>query len=174
MRGIFLLFAFITFSMVSCEKGMNDNNANKVEEGLYNAHLVEKNYEQKSFELYAERINPLNDTIFAEHIKVIFFNTMGDTSSTLFAKKGWYVENTGNVEAIGDVRVFSKKGDSLFTDTLLYKDSTRKIIAPSHVVIYRSGEKIRGRDLVSDAAFKHVIIGGKVLGERRKKDTKSR
>lgn len=165
-RLVFAIFIF-TISSLSCSEKPLSEKIGKMDEGLYNVKILQKNYEKKSFELYAKKIEFQKDTSIAYNIKVVFFNPSQDTSSVLFAKRGWYVEKTGNVGAFGDVRVFSKKGDSLYTDTLYYLDSTRKIISPSRVLILRKGERITGENLESDAEFKHIIIGGKVIGEKR-------
>ncbi len=166
MRTLFVIILII-LSLLSCKKErFNSTMKEEIEEGIYNVKITQKNYEQKSFELFAREISYFHDTSFADDVKVVFFNPEGDTSSILFADKGWYVDKTGNVGVSGNVRIFATRGDTLLTDTLLYVDSTHKIIAPSRVVIYRNGEKILGKNLKSDLEFKKVIIGGKVIGKR--------
>jgi len=167
MNRYIFLFMGLLLIQNSCKKEEN-RSLRKEEEGIYNVDIIQKNFESKSFELLAREIEFNGDTARANRIKVVFFNPSGDTSSILLAERGWYVEKTGNVGAFGNVRVFSEKGDSLFTDTLMYNDSTRMIKSPSRVIIFRHGEKIEGNGLVSDVGFKDVTIGGRVIGEKRK------
>ncbi len=162
------LALMLVFASCKREESRILHNENNGREGIYSVDIIQKNFERKSFELLAGEIAFEGDTAKANQIKVIFFNPSGDTSSILFAKSGWYVEKTGNVGASGSVKVFSKKGDSLFTDTLMYNDSTGTIKSPSKVIIFRQGERIEGKGLISDVGFKHVTIGGKVIGESRK------
>lgn len=166
--------SFVLF-FLSC-KGESDKdhtgNEKEAQDAIYNVKIVQKSLERKSFELYAREISFLNDTSFGENIKVVFYDISGDSSSVLFAKRGWYVEKTRNVGAFGNVEVFSVKGDSMFADTLFYIDSLKEIIVPSKVVIYRRGERIKGKSLRSDVNFNNIEIGGKVIGERRGSNTK--
>ena len=166
IRYITPLISVLLLLSVSCEKRQKERVVKDDEEGIYSVSIIQKNYETKSFELFASEIEFEKDTAIAQRVKVVFFNPDQDTSSILFADRGWYAEKSGNVEVVGNVKVFSHRGDSLFTDTLFYNDSSRKIIAPSRVVIYRQGEKIEGSNLVSDVEFKNVLIGGKVIGKR--------
>lgn len=163
MKRLLSILLIALFS-TGCE-GKKEKSMPSSDEGIYNVEIIQKNYETKSFELWAGELISKNDTTWGKNIKVIFFDPSGDTSSVLYAKKGWYVEKTGNVGAEGDVKVYAKRGDTLFTDELLYIDSKREIHAPEHVTIYRNGQKIEGRELVSDVNFRKVEIGGKVVGK---------
>ncbi len=166
MSKAFLGFILIGFMLSSCGSKKEANQDNGYREGIYNVEIVQKNYETKSFELWANMMENREDTTWAKSIKVVFFGKEGDTSSVLYARKGWYCQKSGNVGAVGDVKIFATRGDSLFTDKLIYIDSSRLIIAPSHVIIFRNGERIEGRGLKSDVNFETVEIGGKVIGKK--------
>ncbi len=159
-----IAFVVLIILSISCSQKSNKTSLPTADEGIYNVEIIQKNYESKSFELWAKELTSKDDTTLGEDIKVIFFDPSGDTSSVLYAEKGWYVEKSGNVGAIGNVRVYATRGDTLLTEELLYIDSFREIRAPGHVVIFRKGQKIEGNGLKSDVGFKRVIIGGKVIG----------
>ncbi len=165
MRGFLILLTSL-YLFAGCERKTGTISTPATDEGIYNVEIIQKNYEKKSYELWALELMSKKDTIWGRKIKVIFFDTAGDTTSVLYADRGWYVEKTGNVGALGHVRIYATRGDSLFTDRLFYIDTKREIRSPSRVIIYRNGEKIVGNGLRTDVGFKKVEIGGKVIGEK--------
>jgi LPS export ABC transporter protein LptC len=90
-------------------------------------------------------------------LKVVFFDTKGEESSTLTAKRGIYRWQDGSMEASGGVVVISPDGRRLATDVLRYENATNLIVTDQHFTFDRGDEHLEGNSFRSDPDFRNVV-----------------
>jgi LPS export ABC transporter protein LptC len=90
-------------------------------------------------------------------IRVVFFDTQGEESSTLTAKSGTYRWQDGSMEATGSVVVVSPDGRRLATETLKYDNAANTISTNVHFTFDRGTEHLEGNSFRSDPDFKNVV-----------------
>jgi LPS export ABC transporter protein LptC len=90
-------------------------------------------------------------------IRVVFFDTQGEESSTLTAKSGTYRWQDGSMEAAGTVVVVSPDGRRLATETLKYDNAANTISTNVHFTFDRGTEHLEGNSFRSDPDFKNVV-----------------
>jgi LPS export ABC transporter protein LptC len=90
-------------------------------------------------------------------LKVVFFDTKGEESSTLTAKRGIYRWQDGSMEASGGVVVVSPDGRRLATDVLRYENATNLIVTDRHFTFDRGDEHLEGNSFRSDPDFRNVV-----------------
>jgi LPS export ABC transporter protein LptC len=90
-------------------------------------------------------------------IRVVFFDTQGEESSTLTAKAGTYRWQDGSMEATGSVVVVSPDGRRLATETLKYDNAANTISTNVHFTFDRGTEHLEGNSFRSDPDFKNVV-----------------
>jgi LPS export ABC transporter protein LptC len=90
-------------------------------------------------------------------IRVVFFDTEGQESSTLTAKSGTYRWQDGSMEANGNVVVVSPDGRRLKTETLRYDNAANTISTNVRFTFDRSSEHLEGNSFRSDPDFRNVV-----------------
>jgi LPS export ABC transporter protein LptC len=90
-------------------------------------------------------------------LKVVFFDTKGEESSTLTAKRGIYRWQDGSMEASGGVVVVSPDGRRLATDVLRYENATNLIVTDQHFTFDKGDEHLEGNSFRSDPDFRNVV-----------------
>ena len=103
-------------------------------------------------------------------ITVDFYNSEGDITSTLTAKRGILYENTKDLIAYENVVVHSTDERKLETEELRWYDEEQKIVAPLFVKITTEKGYEEGNNLESNTDLTHFTIWnvrGKVLTERK-------
>jgi LPS export ABC transporter protein LptC len=90
-------------------------------------------------------------------IRVVFFDTQGEESSTLTAKSGTYRWQDGSMEAAGTVVVVSPDGRRLATETLKYDNAANTISTNVHFTFDRGTEHLEGNSFRSDPDFRNVV-----------------
>lgn len=91
------------------------------------------------------------------NIRVVFFNTNGEESSTLTARRGTYRWQDGSMEAEGSVVVVSPDGRTLRTERLKYDNATNTISTDTRFTFDRGTEHLEGNSFKSDPDFKNVV-----------------
>jgi LPS export ABC transporter protein LptC len=91
------------------------------------------------------------------NVKVVFFDTKGEESSTLTAKRGTYRWQDGSMEASGNVVVVSPDGRKLSTEVLRYDNGTNTILTDKHFTFDKGEEHLEGNSFRSDPDFRNVV-----------------
>ena len=91
------------------------------------------------------------------NIRVVFFNTSGDESSTLTARRGTYRWQDGSMDAEGSVVVVSPDGRTLRTERLRYDNATNTISTDTRFTFDKGTEHLEGNSFKSDPDFKNVV-----------------
>ncbi len=91
------------------------------------------------------------------NIRVVFFNTAGEESSTLTARRGTYRWQDGSMDAEGSVVVVSPDGRALRTERLRYDNATNTISTDTHFTFDKGTEHLEGNSFKSDPDFKNVV-----------------
>jgi LPS export ABC transporter protein LptC len=90
-------------------------------------------------------------------IRVVFFDTQGEESSTLTARTGTYRWQDGSMEANGDVLVVSPDGRRLKTEALKYDNAANTISTNVRFTFDRGTEHLEGNSFRSDPDFRNVV-----------------
>ncbi len=155
----------VALFFLSCSTKTKEHSVKNEKDEAYNVKVIQKNWDKKSFELLASSMLQQGDTISAFHIKIEFFDDTGSVYAVLTADSGKLNQKTGNMEAIGSVKVGTVRHDSLYTSKLIYIDSIARIESPRNVILVKKGRRIRGSGLISDVNLSNIQINGKVYGE---------
>lgn len=158
---LFLLFLLL----ISC-RGEEKKEVKKGEAGnkLEGVRIVESRFGRKSFELNARKIIESEDTTYIYDFSVIFFGSESETLSSLRADSGIYVASSGNIVAMGDVKVISQDGTKIRGDELFYDESKKMIYSRRRVEIKRKGKTIVSEGFESDPSLRHIRLLGEVRG----------
>lgn len=79
-------------------------------------------------------------------------------TGTLYAQRGYYFRSENRMEAWDDVVFTNPKGDSLFTEHLIWLSDSNRIATEAPVRIVREGTEIRGKGLVANEDFSRYRI----------------
>lgn len=162
MKKILFLSIFFLFGCKAEEK--EQVSLPKGEQEIERFHIVETRWGRKSFELSAKLLEERKDTTWVFDFSVDFFDEKGNKVSTLVADSGVIFKKTGDMIALGNVKVETEDGTLLYTDELLWKEDIKKITTEKEVIIKKEGKVLKGKGLISDPGLKHIEIKGKVLG----------
>ena len=77
-------------------------------------------------------------------VKILFFDDEGKQTSSLTSKKGRVDDITQDMYAIDSVVAVSDSGVTLYTDELIWKNKTNKIVSDKFVKIVSDEEQIEG------------------------------
>lgn len=160
MKRVF--FLVILLSMVYCQKNPEPEHKNELtpvsKEGAEQFVLVDTKGDKKNWVLSAERANNFNDSIKINDVTVEFYDSKGEYNSTLTSDSGVVYSISGNMSAIGNVRVVSKDSTILKTDYLDWNNKRRKIITEDFVEITKKNSIITGKGMESDPNLEHIEI----------------
>jgi LPS export ABC transporter protein LptC len=95
---------------------------------------------------------------FPKTLKVDFFTDSMIIESKLFAKYGRYMESENKVFLRDSVVVFNVKGDTLHTSELYWDQGKSIFYTDKNVIIQKPDQKIYGKGLIADQAFKWFTI----------------
>jgi LPS export ABC transporter protein LptC len=167
--NLFLAFLFgaLCFVCSSCKGDLRKSNliTSRANVNIEKGKGVEINYSEKGM-VKIKAIAPTATRFtterpyfeFPDGIKLLFFNAIKDTESTLTAKYATAVENSHEMTARDSVVVVNKKGEILNTDELIW-DETRKIIySNSFVKIRTADEIIYGNGMTANQNFTDYVI----------------
>ena len=89
---------------------------------------------------------------FSDGVEIDFYNDKGEHTSRLLSDSGRYRESNMNVRAIGNVKVHSDSGISLYTEELVYNQESDRIYSNVDVMVTTlDGDTLSGRGFESDA-----------------------
>ena len=103
----------------------------------------------------------------AKTVTIEFFDQDGAHYSTLTADQGEIDQTTNDLEARGDVRVTTKNGIAMETDSLRFFNRTGKIVSHGFVRVTRRGDVLTGYGFESDATLEHFTLRREVRAEVR-------
>jgi len=103
----------------------------------------------------------------ARTVKIDFFDAEGTLYSTLTADRGEVDQRTNDLEARGNVRVVTKNGVAMETDSLRFMNRTGKILSDGFVRVTRQGDVLTGFGFESDATLEHFRLRREVRAEVR-------
>lgn len=96
---------------------------------------------------------------FDNGVVVDFYNNEGQHTSNLVAQEGKMHENSGDVEALGNVVVVSDSGITLFTEHLRWNNRREKIVSEEFVTIATpAGDTLYGHGFESDQLLQNWVI----------------
>jgi LPS export ABC transporter protein LptC len=103
----------------------------------------------------------------AKTVKIDFFDAEGALYSTLTADRGEVDQRTNDLQARGNVRVSTKNGVAMETDSLRFVNRTGKILSDGFVKVTRQGDVLTGFGFESDATLEHFRLRREVRAEVR-------
>jgi LPS export ABC transporter protein LptC len=106
-------------------------------------------------------------TVDARTVKIDFFDAEGNLYSTLTADRGEVDQRTNDLQARGNVRVVTKNGIAMDTDSLRFLNRTGKIVSDGFVKVTRRGDVLTGFGFESDATLEHFRLRREVKAEVR-------
>ena len=114
--------------------------------------------------VYAAMFNK-EQKVDAKTVTIDFFDQDGAHYSTLTAEQGEIDQRTNDLEARGDVRVTTKNGIAMETDSLRFFNRTGKIVSDGFVRVTRQGDVLTGYGFESDATLEHFKLRREVRAE---------
>jgi LPS export ABC transporter protein LptC len=103
----------------------------------------------------------------ATTVHIDFFNDEGEPYSSLVADRGTVDQRTNDLEARGNVRVTTRNGVTMETDSLRYVNRTGKIHSDGFVRVTRRGDVLTGYGFESDATLEQFRLRREVRAEVR-------
>lgn len=158
----FLLIIFLVSLIFSCDKGQQSEGKNKLTpvsmEGAEQFVLVDSKSDKKNWILKAGRANDFDDSVKIYVVNVEFFDSEGIYYSTLTSDSGIVFSRSGDMRAMGNVRVVSKDSTLLKTGYLDWNNKEHKIVTEDLVEITRENSIITGKGMESDPNLEHIKI----------------
>ncbi|HTX99105.1 MAG TPA: LPS export ABC transporter periplasmic protein LptC [Bacteroidota bacterium] len=171
-----LIVLFLSFLLVSCEERLRPSFVNVQHEipsqESWRSRVIFSDSSQVKAILWAGHIAVYATGHFTQlddSVHVDFYNTLGEHTSTLTARRGRVDDATNNFEAHENVVVVSDSGTTLRTERLYWTNADRTIHTDAFVDITSPTEHISGTGMVSDEALKNYKIF-KVSGKSVAKD----
>lgn len=131
--------------------------------------LTESAAGRKNWTLRAEYAAMYNrqHRVDATTVQIDFFNDEGEPYSTLVADRGTVDQRTNDLEARGNVRITTKNGVTMETDSLRFVNRTGKILSDGFVRVTRRGDVLTGYGFESDATLEQFHLQREVRAEVR-------
>ena len=98
------------------------------------------------------------ETILKDGVKVEFFNSLEQKTTTLTSKRGRVDEKTNDFFAIDSVVAVNDSGIVVSTDELQWRNNDKKIISDKFVTIDSPDEHIEGYGFESDQHLRNYVI----------------
>ncbi len=98
------------------------------------------------------------DTTLLYKVEMMFFDTLGNHTSTLLADSAWVSQRANTVTAIGHVRAWRNDNRRIVADSLRWDAKTEKIVTEGYVEIYRGDDVLTGYGLETDQRLEQTII----------------
>ncbi len=158
-----LIFLFLIFLFCSQDKKDIELKIDEELEETKKVKLVEYKEKNKIFELFSDEIISRRDHLFAKKLDIIIYEKELK-GVYIKADSGNYINNIGDVELKGNVKMWNSEGDTLWTEHLVYKYREGIIRSNSECRLFQKGRYIRGKGFESKKPFKKIRILGKVEG----------
>ena len=159
------IFIILFFLILSCEESKKKqgftllDTPDQIFEN-YTTQVTKNN--KRNYRLWTEVFKVYKDQlkVLCEDSMIVFFydDKTDSIKSKLYSKKGEWHEVTNDFTAIENVRVESRNGKTLLTDTLYYKHHENIIYSNTDVVIYTATDTLNGTSFKSDRELNDIII----------------
>jgi LPS export ABC transporter protein LptC len=168
LMRMLLLSAIVLF--ISCPSNNKPANSETLPSQIItDFKLFESTSGLKLYSLTAEKAFVYTDaqviTVINPH--VIFYNDDGTVSSVLLSLKGRVNTKTSDLFAQESVVVRTSDSTILYTDSLIWNNSSEKITTDAWIKIDSKQGLIEGQGLVSDASLKKIEIISSVTGKSK-------
>ncbi|MFC2134297.1 LPS export ABC transporter periplasmic protein LptC [Bacteroidota bacterium] len=101
----------------------------------------------------------MKKTTYLEGVKIEFFNSDEEKTSTLSSKFGRVNDTTRDMYAIDSVvAVNDSAGTTLLTEELVWRNKSKKVTTDQFVTLISSKEKIEGYGFESDQSLDNYVI----------------
>ncbi len=163
MRATAIIFILFSVVMLFCHCGRQEPSSAKAptlvdeafpdQEGWNSSVTSTKNGKLEAVVEYGHmmRYAKKNRILFDQGVRVDFFDVDGRKRSQLTADSGELNEVSNDIMAIGNVRVVSDTGITLFSEKLAYNQKTEKIYSDVEVMlITQKGDTLYGLGFESD------------------------
>jgi len=107
---------------------------------------------------HLQAFNSSKETILDEGVKVEFFNSLEQKTTTLTSIRGRVDEKTNDLYAIDSVVAVNDSGIVVKTDELKWRDKDKKIVSDKFVTIDSPDEHIEGYGFESDQHLRNYVI----------------
>jgi LPS export ABC transporter protein LptC len=110
--------------------------------------------------VYSDHISVLSEEKekLLDGVKILFYNDEGVQTSSLTSKKGRVDDLTQDMYAIDSVVAVSDSGVTLYTDELIWKSKSNKIVSDKFVKIVSEQEQIEGYGFESNQELNPYTI----------------
>ncbi|GAB4374680.1 MAG: LPS export ABC transporter periplasmic protein LptC [Calditrichia bacterium] len=155
--------------------GQADNQAEFPDQESWNSTIIITQDARKVAEVWAGYIavyNEKNIAVLKDSIHIDFFDKNGLHNSVLTADSGVVYNETNDLEAIGNVQVFSDSGIVLETERLNWDNNRQKIVSHVPVRFTTKEDTLIGDSFISDPDLKNYEIRNARGYSRRKIPTK--
>lgn len=92
------------------------------------------------------------------NLTVTFYDAAGTVTSTITAREGTYIWQSGDMTARKDVVGSSPDGGRLRTSVLRYDPRARQITSDQFFTFDRAGDHLEGAGFTSDTEFRNVVV----------------
>lgn len=98
------------------------------------------------------------DTTLMYVVKVMFFDTTGEHTSTLTSDSAWVSQRANRMTVIGHVVGSTTNNRKILADSLRWDARSEQIVTEGYVEIYRGEDILKGEGLETDQRLEQVII----------------
>ncbi len=114
------------------------------------------------------------DTTLMYVVKVMFFDTTGQHTSTLTSDSAWVSQRANRMTAVGHVIGTTTNNRKILADSLRWDARSERIVTEGYVEIYRGEDILKGEGLETDQRLEQVIIKRNPRGTFNEPDRRSR
>lgn len=163
----------------AADAGMATRDGLQPDQVTSNAHFFLYSGGRTTTDLLADEIRQFTklDSIIAYNLYVQFYDTTGQRSSTLTAKRGYIREKDNFLAVTGSVVVIGRDSVRLETEYLEWNGAKDSVVTDSFVIVIENGDTIMSYGFQSDPQLKDVTFKRQVSGrltdvEKRENENK--
>ncbi len=98
------------------------------------------------------------DTTLLYQVEMLFFDSLGNHTSTLLADSARVSQRSNTVSAMGHVKAWRNDNRRIVADSLRWDAKTEKIVTEGYVEIYRNDDVLTGYGLETDQRLEQTVI----------------